>query len=413
MCPQITRLFKFILTFGTMSTSSNGTKDKTTQNILNEDDVEGKMMAHEKELRDTFENTGVYCKRSNTECPRKCGIDCQFKTVTIQNKRKQNLPEGNYNFSSKAKIGRSENKKSNFDRKEENSSTVQTDFQHFEFEERQNLVTRLLTKDKDGDTILHLSIVHNDVRKSKSLIEILSGKLDVVNKLQQTPLHLSVLTCQPAIVEFLIFHGASVNMMDRNGQTALHLASKNADNECVKAIKNATECPAHSSYVVQKPDFTLKNFKGQAAFHLAILSGSREIAKTLLDMKADINIQDGTSGRTALHLAVESHNINMITFLLENNVNVNATTFSGNTALHLASGLGMDQIVQLLIRNGANINITNIEGDAPLYTKIVESVQWKPQSKMCKKSDKTQDFLCTKMFQYRTPNCMATYPCRK
>lgn len=60
----------------------------------------------------------------------------------------------------------------------------------------------------------------------------------------------------------------------------------------------------------------------------------------------------------------------MITFLLENNVNVNATTFSGNTALHLASGLGMDQIVQLLIRNGANINITNIEGDTPLYTKV-------------------------------------------
>lgn len=32
-------------------------------------------------------------------------------------------------------------------------------------------------------------------------------------------------------------------------------------------------------------------YLGQAAFHLAALSGSEEIAKTLLDMKADINIQ--------------------------------------------------------------------------------------------------------------------------
>ena len=81
-------------------------------------------------------------------------------------------------------------------------------------------------------------------------------------------------------------------------------------------------------------------------------------------------LQDGTCGRTALHLTVESHNIIMINFLLKNGADVNAITFSGNTALHLASGLGMEQVVQLLIRNGADINITNIEGDAPLYTKV-------------------------------------------
>ena len=80
---------------------------------------------------------------------------------------------------------------------------------------------------------------------------------------QQTPLHLSILTCQPILVEFLIFHGASVNTRDRNGQTALHLASKNADSECVKAIKHATESPRYSSHIVdEKPDLNLKNFEG-------------------------------------------------------------------------------------------------------------------------------------------------------
>lgn len=80
---------------------------------------------------------------------------------------------------------------------------------------------------------------------------------------QQTPLHLSVLTCQAIIVEFLIFHGACVNKRDRNGQTALHLASKNADIECVKAIKHATESPRYSAdYADEKPDLSLKNFEG-------------------------------------------------------------------------------------------------------------------------------------------------------
>lgn len=72
-------------------------------------------------------------------------------------------------------------------------------------------------------------------------------------------------------------------MVDRNGQTALHLASKNADNECVKAIKNATECPGHSSYVVQKPDFTLKNFKGTISLVASIHfeSGEKKNLKSL------------------------------------------------------------------------------------------------------------------------------------
>ncbi len=52
-------------------------------------------------------------------------------------------------------------------------------------------------------------------------------------------------------------------MRDRNGQTALHLASKNADNECVKAIKRATELPRYSAQIDdEKPDLNLKNFEG-------------------------------------------------------------------------------------------------------------------------------------------------------
>ena len=303
----------------------------------------------------------------------------QLKKVSLQKKRKCNSPETHYGSS--IKIVRNEQKDVNFQREKTGKRTGDTESQHFNAENKTqkcSLLTRLLKKDKDGDTILHLSIVQNDVGTSKHIIEVMSGTtsaLDVVNKLQQTPLHLSVLTCQPVLVEFLIFHGASVNTRDRNGQTALHLASKNADIECVKAIKHATESPRYSSHIVgEKADLNLKNFEGKAVIHLAVLSGSVEVVKTLLDMKANINIQDGTCGRTALHLTVESHNINMITFLLKNGADVNATTFSGNTPLHLASGLRMDQIVQLLIRNGADINITNIEGDKPLYTKIVTGV---------------------------------------
>ena len=48
---------------------------------------------------------------------------------------------------------------------------------------------------------------------------------------------MGVLTCQPNVVEYLVEKGADVNMADRNGQTALHLACNNADLEDVKALK--------------------------------------------------------------------------------------------------------------------------------------------------------------------------------
>ena len=55
----------------------------------------------------------------------------------------------------------------------------------------------------------------------------------------------------------------------------------------------------------------------------------------------------------------------MVKFLLQNNADVNTSTFAGTTALHLATGYCMDQIVRILIRNGANINLKNVEGDTP------------------------------------------------
>ena len=76
-------------------------------------------------------------------------------------------------------------------------------------------------------------------------------------------------------------------------------------------------------------------------------------------------MQDACSGRTALHYAVESENFTLVNFLLENNVNVNAATFSGNTPLHVAAGRRLKEIVALLMAYGANPAIANGEGDFP------------------------------------------------
>ena len=69
---------------------------------------------------------------------------------------------------------------------------------------------------------------------------------------------MAVLTCQPTIVEFLLEHGAEANVIDRNGQTALHLACKNADLENIQAMRKFKPEDSEKSIKVD-----LKNYEGK------------------------------------------------------------------------------------------------------------------------------------------------------
>ena len=59
------------------------------------------------------------------------------------------------------------------------------------------------------------------------------------------------------MVKWLTESRADVNLMDRNGQTSLHLACKNADVACVKAI-----CEAIGGEK-SRVELDLRNFQGE------------------------------------------------------------------------------------------------------------------------------------------------------
>ena len=73
-------------------------------------------------------------------------------------------------------------------------------------------------------------------------------------------------------------------------------------------------------------------------------------------------LQDGRSGRTVLHYAVESGDLDAVRFVAINcQANVNATTFDGSTPLKLAVGRDFHAAANLLVQAGADRSVLNSE----------------------------------------------------
>ncbi|CAI9730026.1 NF-kappa-B inhibitor cactus [Octopus vulgaris] len=216
----------------------------------------------------------------------------------------------------------------------------------------QSNVDDLYNQDEDGDSVLHMAIIECDANLAEYYIinvRMLSCNhlLDLQNNLFQTPLHLAVVTKQYGIVELLVRNGASVDIRDNNGNTPLHVACRDGDFECVKMLLGAKNI---------KKSLNMLNYDGLTSIHLAALRKPYPTVSILLYAGANINVQDGKSGRTILHYAVESNDKILVYQLFKYpELNINAVTFGGVTAYCLADDQNNELMKNILRTNGASL----------------------------------------------------------
>ncbi|XP_026872048.1 NF-kappa-B inhibitor epsilon [Electrophorus electricus] len=219
----------------------------------------------------------------------------------------------------------------------------------------------LATITEDGDTILHLAIIHEGEAFSHQLIAVFPKEvLDIQNDLSQTPLHLAVYLDQPFVVKALVERGACLELQDQDGNTPLHMACQHGRLEC------ATKMICNISATELVRVFDVQNWRGLTCLHVATLHRQHRLVRLLIKKGVDLNIQEGTSGKTALHMAVEVHDVDMVTLLLNKGANVDAAMLNGCTALHLAIGRQDATITTRLCQAGADRMIRNMEDDTPL-----------------------------------------------
>nr|XP_015219933.1 PREDICTED: NF-kappa-B inhibitor zeta isoform X1 [Lepisosteus oculatus] len=253
----------------------------------------------------------------------------------------------------------------------------------------------LVTRDSDGDTFLHIAVAQGRRALSYVLARKMAaiGMLDVKEHNGQSALQVSVAANQHLIVQDLLNMGAQINTADCWGRTPLHVCAEKGHATTLQAIHKAVQANG------QHLDLEAINYDGMTAMHTAILSHNAvvqelyksqkphsphgqqllqrskllgECVSTLLQMGASFKTKDRKSGRTALHMAAEEANVELLRLFLDQPDSlsvVNDKVYSGNTALHIVSAL-QDRVAQvdavrLLMRKGGDPSVKNLENEQP------------------------------------------------
>lgn len=281
-----------------------------------------------------------------------------------------------------------------------------------------------------GSTPLHLSVLHKNLEVIKLLLN-LNANVNDVNEDGESALHLACGESDEEIVELLISKNALINVFAKDNTTPLYYGIKTKNLKIVQLLLESgafveyDEIPA--SLNICKPIHTViaagcrkmieilikhgldvnmkieENLMEHPSFlHIAVKYDQLDIAKILLDKKADTQIKNDR-GRTPLHIAVDRGNKDMIVLLLNYGadttlldklsltpfhiacsrknvecvqlflsigVNVNAETEIGETSLHLACAVGNVQIVQLLLKSNILNDAKSVDGSTPLHIAV-------------------------------------------
>jgi ankyrin repeat protein len=243
-----------------------------------------------------------------------------------------------------------------------------------------------------------------------------AGGLDLINKMKDwgfdinmvdnngnTCLHAATRLDESSVVRMLVAGGASVSARNSEGCTPIHVAARLGLGECLK-YQVSRDTPNLPSIVSLK-----EKVNGDSALHFAVSSGSLECVRLLVSANADIDCMNsnhmtplllaamggfdklliricaenpdytlcGPDRRTAAFYAVEGENIEFLQILKLKKFDFNIPDISGDTLLHCAVRMDALQSMSFLMTNGSNPFALNRKKETPmqlLKSKAAENI---------------------------------------
>uniref|UniRef100_A0A5S6QYQ4 ANK_REP_REGION domain-containing protein n=1 Tax=Trichuris muris TaxID=70415 RepID=A0A5S6QYQ4_TRIMR len=219
----------------------------------------------------------------------------------------------------------------------------------------------LATNDEYGNSILHKAVRNRQpfaLRVFLKAMEDRPDRLAIVNRQNfrsQTALHLAVRCDEPDCVHYLMAAGADRRLLDYNGCTVAHQLSDTFNEAIYKDIL----FPPNDSYgPKQNLDLSILNKQGKAAIHLAVARRKVALLEALIEAGADVDQPTDVEKMCPLHLAIQADNGQAVEMLLKAGASVESRNANGETPVQLAKNL---QRTDMVIRLSYPINRTSVK----------------------------------------------------
>lgn len=150
-----------------------------------------------------------------------------------------------------------------------------------------------------------------------------------------------------AAVRQLAERGFDLNTLNEAGEHALFLALRD-------------EAPAVSTFLLTqaKVQVEARTSRDESPLMMAALKGRLEVARRLIERKAEVN----KPGWTPLHYAAtnsDASSVPMVRLLLEHHAYIDSASPNGTTPLMMAAHYGNPGVVKLLLEEGADPLLKN------------------------------------------------------
>jgi ankyrin repeat protein len=199
-----------------------------------------------------------------------------------------------------------------------------------------------------GETLLTIAAKNGCTDALNVLIKNRANTNAQTRKSLTTALMLSIRYNHPDAMLALVEGGANIEIKDYRGHTAIIFAVQ---------YRNTV---ARQALIDKRANINAQNSQGLTPLMMSIQGGDTDAMHAFI-ADADIEIKD-RRGHTALMLAAENGNVEMVKALIDKDAKIEEKNNDGMTALMFAAANGNVELVKALIDKGAKIEEKNKAG---------------------------------------------------
>jgi ankyrin repeat protein len=244
---------------------------------------------------------------------------------------------------------------------------------------------------KTGFTPMMFAVQQGDANAVRTLLKAGASANEVQEGAKLTPVIIAAAMLHADVVDLLLDNGANPNAIDRRGYTALHLVVRDTDygmdlrtkDTVTRIVKSllAHKADPNIRLVQEHPAATGNEVSlgGATALILAAEVNNYDVVKALLDAGADPKVTTD-AGHNALHMAAGGGTdvqrmrspeeralaIKTVQLLVDRGIGVDDTGQFGWTAFEVATYQGLSDVMEFLASKGADVNHMDVFGQTPL-----------------------------------------------